>query len=62
MLIRTSIAVAALSIGSFAFAQMTPVDRHTIDDNTKEIKSEIVITESGGIVSGKNQQTPSQDG
>ena len=54
MLIRTSIAVAALSIGSFAFAQMTPVGTwHTIDDNTKEIKSEIVITESGGIVSGK---------
>ena len=54
MLIRTSIAVAALSIGNFAFAQMTPVGTwHTIDDNTKEIKSEIVITESGGIVSGK---------
>jgi len=54
MLIRTSIAIAALSIGNFAFAQMTPVGTwHTIDDNTKEIKSEIVITESGGIVSGK---------
>ena len=54
MLIRTSIAIAALSIGNFSFAQMTPVGTwHTIDDNTKEIKSEIVITESGGIVSGK---------
>ena len=47
MLIRTSIAVAALSIGNFAFAEMTPVGTwHTIDDNTKEVKSSASSTES----------------
>ena len=35
-------------------ADNTPVGKwHTIDDKTKEIKSEITITESAGVVSGK---------
>ena len=37
-----------------SFAQMTPVGNwHSIDDKTKEIKSEIQITDNGGVLSGK---------
>ena len=37
-----------------AFAQMTPVGTwHSIDDKTKEIKSEIVIVEDGGVLTGR---------
>ena len=37
-----------------AFAQMSPVGTwHSIDDKTKEIKSEIVIADNGGVLSGK---------
>lgn len=48
----TALALAALS--SAALAQNTPVGRwHSIDDETKEIKSEIVITDNGGVLSGR---------
>ena len=41
------------SVGS-ALAQMTPIGNwHTIDDKTNEIKSEIQVTESAGLVGGK---------
>ena len=37
-----------------AFAQMTPVGTwHSIDDKTQEIKSEIVIADNGGVLSGR---------
>ena len=37
-----------------AFAQMTPVGTwHSIDDKTQEIKSEIVIADSGGVLTGR---------
>lgn len=37
-----------------AMAQSTPVGKwHTIDDNTKEIKSEVVIEERAGLLFGK---------
>jgi uncharacterized protein (DUF2147 family) len=37
-----------------ALAQNTPVGKwNTIDDKTKEIKSEITITETNGVLSGK---------
>ena len=37
-----------------SFAQMTPVGAwNTIDDKTKELKSEIQITETDGVLSGK---------
>jgi uncharacterized protein (DUF2147 family) len=37
-----------------AQAQMTPVGRwHSIDDKTHEVKSEIVITDNGGVLSGR---------
>ncbi|MEY4884169.1 MAG: hypothetical protein RIS34_2023 [Pseudomonadota bacterium] len=41
------------SVGS-SFAQMSPVGTwHSIDDKTNEIKSEIVISETAGVLSGK---------
>ena len=43
-----------LSAMGAAMAQMTPVGTwHTIDDKTKEVKSEIQIVDNGGILSGK---------
>ena len=47
-------ALAILTVSAAAHAQMTPVGTwHTIDDKTKEVKSEIQVTESGGVLSGK---------
>jgi uncharacterized protein (DUF2147 family) len=51
---RTLLGLAALTATGFAFAQMSPVGTwNTIDDKTKEVKSEIVITEANGTLSGK---------
>ena len=45
---------ALLALGASAWAQMTPVGTwHTIDDKTGEVKSEVRITESGGVLSGR---------
>jgi uncharacterized protein (DUF2147 family) len=53
MLQRTLIATALVASG-FAYAQMSPVGTwNTVDDKTKEIKSEIVISETAGVLSGK---------
>ena len=39
---------------SALFAQMTPVGNwHTIDDKTKEVKSEVQISEAAGVLAGK---------
>ena len=54
MFTHTPLAIATLTVSSFAFAQMSPVGTwHSIDDKTKELKSEIVVMDSGGVVSGK---------
>ena len=54
MLQRTLLAAAALTASGFGYAQMSPVGTwNTIDDKTKEIKSEIVVTETAGVLSGK---------
>ena len=55
MLQRTLFAAAfTLTASGFAQAQMSPVGTwNTIDDKTKEIKSEIVISEAAGVLSGK---------
>ena len=49
--------IATLSLTALAIpamAQNTPVGRwHSIDDETKEIKSEIVITDNGGVLTGR---------
>ena len=48
-----SAALMALASGA-ALAQTTPVGQwHTIDDKTNEIKSLIVISESGGVLTGR---------
>jgi uncharacterized protein (DUF2147 family) len=48
----TSFALLA-ALGS-AWAQNTPVGKwHTVDEKTNEVKSEITITETGGVISGK---------
>ena len=45
-----------------AFAQMTPVGAwQTIDDKTSEVKSQIRITESGGVVSGRIEKLLRKD-
>ena len=46
-------AIATLALTQWAQAQMTPVGNwHTIDDKTKEVKSEIRISDSGGVLFG----------
>ncbi len=49
----TAVLLATAFLGS-AWAQMTPVGTwRSIDDKTQEAKSEIQITEAGGVLSGK---------
>lgn len=43
-----------LCASGLAMAQMTPVGNwHTIDDETKEVKSEVQIIDNGGMLTGK---------
>ncbi len=54
MLTRFLTGFAFIAAAGAALAQNTPVGKwHTIDDKTKEIKSEITITEANGQLSGK---------
>ena len=50
-----SAALALLLVSPLAaFAQMTPVGIwHSIDDKTQEVKSEIAITDNGGVLTGR---------
>jgi uncharacterized protein (DUF2147 family) len=52
---KTSLMAAVLVVlASSAWAQNTPVGTwHSIDDKTQEIKSEIVIADNGGVLTGK---------
>ena len=51
---RTLLVVAVVTTSCFVHAQMSPVGTwNTIDDVTKAIKSEIVVTENAGVLSGK---------
>ena len=50
----TLAAILFASLTLPALAQMSPVGTwHTMDEKTGEIKSQIVISEPGGVVSGK---------
>ena len=50
---KTLVAMMSL-VAASAFAQMSPVGKwHSIDDKTKEIKSEIEIVDNGGVLSGR---------
>jgi uncharacterized protein (DUF2147 family) len=51
---RAVIAGALLLAGTGAFAQMSPVGLwRNIDDKTGEVKAEIRIVETGGVVNGR---------
>lgn len=53
-LARWAAVLALAATATLAQAQNTPVGRwHSIDDETKEIKSEIVIADNGGVLSGR---------
>ncbi|RVU47295.1 DUF2147 domain-containing protein [Rubrivivax rivuli] len=53
-LLSTALLTAACALAGSAFAQATPVGLwKTIDDDTKQEKSLVRITESGGVVTGK---------
>ena len=53
-MLKTAALVLLVTAPLAAFAQMTPVGTwHSIDDKTKEIKSEIVIGEDGGVLTGR---------
>jgi uncharacterized protein (DUF2147 family) len=54
-MIKNSFVVVVLAVfATGAWAQNTPVGTwHSIDDKTKEIKSEIVIADNAGVLSGK---------
>ncbi len=53
-MIRSAIALTIGLTCLSASAQMTPVGTwHSIDDKTNEIKSEITIAETAGVISGK---------
>jgi uncharacterized protein (DUF2147 family) len=52
--LRSAPLLLTLALSGVAAAQTTPVGRwHSIDDQTKELKSEIVITEQGGVLTGR---------
>ena len=57
--------LAAIIFASMALpslAQMSPVGNwHTIDEKTNEVKSQIVITESGGVLTGKIEKLLRKD-
>lgn len=54
MNIRTTFVTVLSALVLPAWAQMTPVGRwHTIDDQTNELKSEVVITEKDGVLTGR---------
>ena len=54
MFIRCITGLALLGALSVASAQNTPVGKwHTIDEKTKEIKSEVTISEASGVLTGK---------
>ncbi len=54
MLNRFILGCAFFATTAVAFADNTPVGKwHSIDDKTKEIKSEITITDAGGVLTGK---------
>jgi uncharacterized protein (DUF2147 family) len=54
MLNRYIAGLTLMAALSTAWANSTPVGKwHSIDDKTKEIKSEITITETDGVLTGK---------
>ena len=55
-------AIVFAVIAAPSWAQMTPEGHwQTIDDKTKEVKSQIHITETGGVMSGKIEKLLRKD-
>ena len=53
-MLKPTLLIAALVLNAGAFAQATPVGLwKTVDDETKQEKSLVRLSESGGVVSGK---------
>lgn len=51
---KTCIATGLLLAGGLAAAQMTPVGTwHSIDDETKQPKAQIAISDRGGVLTGR---------
>ncbi|PKO45383.1 MAG: DUF2147 domain-containing protein [Betaproteobacteria bacterium HGW-Betaproteobacteria-3] len=51
---RSLFAIFLISLSAAAVAQMSPVGTwHTYGEKTKELKSEIVISEAGGVLVGR---------
>ena len=58
----TLAAIIFASMALPAVAQMSPVGHwHTLDEKTNEVKSQIQITESGGVGSGKIEKLLRKD-
>ena len=58
----TLAAIIFASMALPAVAQMSPVGSwHTLDEKTSEVKSQIQITESGGVVIGKIEKLLRKD-
>jgi len=52
--LRSSLLAAGLLLAASAWAQMTPVGTwQSIDDQTKQPRTEVVISEQGGVLSGR---------
>lgn len=55
-------AIVFAASASGAWAQMTPVGHwQTVDEKTKEVKSQIHIVDSGGVLSGKIEKLLRKD-
>jgi uncharacterized protein (DUF2147 family) len=59
---RGTFVLAALCMSAGVQAQMTPVGNwHTIDDKTGEVKSQIQVTETNGVLSGRVEKLLRKD-
>ncbi len=55
-------AIVFIAIGAAASAQMTPVGTwRSIDDKTKEPKAQVVITDNGGVLTGRIEKILKKD-
>ena len=59
---KSVLAFASAAFAGLTFAQMTPVGNwHTVDDKTGEVKSEIRVVESGGLLTGSIAKVLTKD-
>ncbi len=59
---KSVLALVSAAFAGLTFAQMTPVGNwHTVDDKTGEVKSEIRVVESGGLLTGSIAKVLTKD-